>query len=52
LDLGNACYHSVQNLLLLRLLSKNLKVIMHKAIILPVVLFGYETVVSDTEQVT
>jgi hypothetical protein len=35
---GNACYHSVQNLLSSRLLSKNIKII-----ILPVVLYGCET---------
>jgi len=37
---GNACYHSVQNLLSSSLLSKNLKI---KTIILPVVLYGCET---------
>ena len=40
---GNACYHSVQNLLSSRLLSKNLKMKIHRAIILPVVLYGCET---------
>jgi hypothetical protein len=40
---GNACYHSVQNLLSSRLLSKNIKVRIHKTIILPVVLYGCET---------
>jgi hypothetical protein len=35
---GNACYHSVQNLLPFRLLSKNLKIRIYKTIILPVVL--------------
>jgi hypothetical protein len=40
---GNACYHSVQTLLSSRLLSKNLKVRIHKTIILPVVLCGCET---------
>jgi hypothetical protein len=34
---GNACYHSVQNHLSSRLLSKNLKIRMYKTIILPVV---------------
>ena len=43
LRLGNACYHSVQNLLSSRLLSKNLKVIIYRTIILPVVLYGCET---------
>jgi len=40
---GNACYHSVQNLLSFRLLSKNLKIEIHRTIILPVVLYGCET---------
>jgi hypothetical protein len=43
LKLGNACYHSVQNLLSSRLLSKNTKVRVHRTIILPVVLYGRET---------
>jgi hypothetical protein len=37
---GNACYHSVQNLLSSRLLSKNTKVRVYRTIILPVVLYG------------
>ena len=40
---GNACYHSVQNLLSSRLLSKNLKFTIYRTIILPVVLYGCET---------
>jgi len=40
---GNACYHSVQNLLSSRLLSKNLKIKIYRTIILPVVLYGRET---------
>ena len=40
---GNACYHSVQNLLSTRLLSKNLKIKIYRTIILPVVLCGCET---------
>ena len=39
----NACYHSVQNLLSSRLLSQNLKIKIHRNIILPVVLYGCET---------
>ena len=39
---GNACYHSVQNLLSSRLLSKNLKIKIYRTTILPVVLYGYE----------
>ena len=42
LKLGNACYHSVQNLLSSRLLSKNLKIKIYRTIILPVVLYGCE----------
>jgi hypothetical protein len=40
---GNACYHSVQNLLSSRLLSKNIKIRIYKTTILPVVLYGCET---------
>jgi hypothetical protein len=40
---GNACYHSAQNLLSSRLLSKTLNIKIHKTIILPVVLYGSET---------
>jgi len=40
---GNASYYSVQNLLSSRLLSKNLKIKIYRARILPVVLFGCET---------
>jgi sorting nexin-29 len=43
LNSGNACYHSVQNLLSSRLLSRNVKVKIYKTIILPVVLYGCET---------
>jgi hypothetical protein len=42
LSSGNACYHSVQNLLSSRLLSKNVKIRIYKTIILPVVLYGCE----------
>jgi len=37
---GNACYHSVQNLVSSNLLFKNLKIKIHKTIIVPVVLYG------------
>jgi len=40
---GNACYHSVQNLLSSSLLSKNLNIKIYRTIILPVVLYGCET---------
>jgi hypothetical protein len=43
LNSGNACYHSVQSLLSSCLLSRNVKVIIYKIIILPVVLYGCET---------
>ena len=43
LNLGNACYHSVQDLLSSSLLSKNLKIKIYRTIILPVVLYGCET---------
>jgi hypothetical protein len=43
LKLGNACFHSVQNLLSSRLLSKNLKIKIYRTIILPVVLYGCKT---------
>ena len=35
---GNACYHSVQNLLSSSVLSKNLKIKIYTTVILPVVL--------------
>jgi hypothetical protein len=37
------CYHSVQNLTYPRLLSKSVKIGIHKTIILPLVLYGCET---------
>jgi len=40
---GNACYHSVQNLLSSSWLSKKLKIKIYGTIILPVVLYGCET---------
>jgi hypothetical protein len=40
---GNSCYHSVQNLLSSRLISKNLKINIYKTVILPIVLCGSET---------
>jgi hypothetical protein len=43
LNSGNACYHSVQNLLSSCVLSKNVKDRIYKTIILPVVLYGCET---------
>jgi len=39
---GNACCHSVQNLLPSSLLSKNLKIKIYRTVILPVVLYGCE----------
>jgi hypothetical protein len=43
LNSGNARYHSVQNLLSSHLPLKNVKVRIYKTIILPVVLYGYES---------
>jgi len=37
---GNACYHSVQNLLSSRLLSRKLKIKIYRTIILPVFCMG------------
>jgi hypothetical protein len=42
LNSGNACYHSVQNLLSSRLLLKNVKIRIYKILILPVLLYGCE----------
>jgi hypothetical protein len=41
--LGNACYHSVWNLLSYNLISKYVKIKIYKTIILTVVLYGCET---------
>ena len=43
LKAGNSYYYSVQTLLFSRFLCKNLKIEIYKTIILPVVLYGYET---------
>ena len=43
LNAGNACLHSVQNRLSSILLSKNIKIKIYRTIILPVVLYGWET---------
>jgi hypothetical protein len=43
LKLGNACYHSVKNLLSSSLLSKYLKIKIYRTIILSVYLSGCET---------
>jgi hypothetical protein len=40
---GNACYHSVQNVLSSGLLSKSLKIKIYITIILPFLLYGCET---------
>jgi hypothetical protein len=53
LNSGSTCYWSVQNLLSSRLLSKKIKIIIYKTIILPVVRYGCKTwsltQVSNTE---
>jgi hypothetical protein len=43
LESGNACYHSVQNLLSSSLLSKNIKIKIQRNIIFLLVLYGCET---------
>jgi len=43
LTAGNSCYYSVQTPLSSRLLSNNLKIKIHKTIILPVVLYDCKT---------
>ncbi|KAJ4437682.1 hypothetical protein ANN_17827 [Periplaneta americana] len=43
INMGNACYYSVEKLLSSSLLSKNLKVRIYKTVTLPVVLHGCET---------
>jgi hypothetical protein len=43
INAGNACYHSIHSLLSSRLLSRNAKVKIQKAITRPVVLYGCET---------
>jgi hypothetical protein len=40
---GNACYHSVQNLLSSRLLSSNVMIKIYRTVILPAILYGCET---------
>jgi hypothetical protein len=40
---GNACFHSVHNLLFSNFLSENLKIQIYRTIILPVVVYGCET---------
>jgi hypothetical protein len=43
LNLGNACYHSVKNLLSSHLLSKNITIRIYETIILSLVLYGCES---------
>jgi hypothetical protein len=43
LNSGNACYHSIQNVLSSRLLSKKVKIRINRAIILPMVLYECKT---------
>jgi hypothetical protein len=49
LNSRNACYHSVQGILSSRLLSRNVKVKIYKIIILPIVLYGCKTWVSQAK---
>ena len=46
LKLGTACYHSVQNVLSSSMLSKNLKMNTYRTIILPLVLYQCNVLVS------
>jgi hypothetical protein len=43
LNSGNACYHSIKNILSSSLLFKNVKIRIYKTMILPVVLYVCET---------
>ena len=43
INMGNACYYSLEKMLSSRLLSKKLKVKTYKTIVLPVVLYGCKT---------
>jgi hypothetical protein len=43
LNCGNACYYSVQTLFSSRQLYKNIEIRIYKTIILPVVLYGCQT---------
>jgi hypothetical protein len=43
LNSSNACYHPVQKLLSSCLLPKNIKIRIYKSIILPMILYGCET---------
>jgi hypothetical protein len=43
LNSGNACSYSVQNLFSSHLVSKNLKIKIYKTVVLPVMLYGWET---------
>jgi hypothetical protein len=47
LNLGNAYYYAVQNLLSSRLLSKNVKLKIYIAVILPVVFYECESWLLD-----
>jgi hypothetical protein len=44
---GNACYYAVQNLLSSHLILKNLKIKIYKTVILPVLLYGCETLRTE-----
>ena len=42
LNVGNACYHLLQNLLSFSLLSKNMKIKTYRTLTLPVLLYGWK----------
>jgi hypothetical protein len=50
LNKGNACYHSVRNLLPSLFLSKNKTINTHRDVLLPVVLYGCETWYLTTKE--
>ena len=52
LNSGNVCYHSVQNILSLCLLSKNSNISIFRTVVLPVVLYGCKTLVLHIEERT
>jgi hypothetical protein len=47
---GNACYHSVKNILPPTVLSKNLKIKIYRTVILPIFLYGCETLSTMREE--
>jgi hypothetical protein len=50
LNSENASYSSVQNLLTSRLLSENVKIKIYLTIVLPLIMYGYETLSLNIEE--